>query len=166
MQNQVQQKFLNLLHYDQDLREFHPLIEDLLKDNHNGKEIKSAKELLDKIIDKLNSNNEDGNKMNFYPSDKETNCKQLCLGIATKGYECKREEKKNRTGFKGLIKVIVKYWINCGSINKTTILLTTEWRENSFKNDWVEIVDSYKKQNKKVIIIEFGGIDSYIIRYR
>ena len=164
---QVQQRLLTLFHDDHELREFLPLIEHLLEGIHpNSKEMKSASDLLDEIIDKINSKTGNSIDMNFYPSDNTVNCQEKCLGIATKGYDYKRDEKKNRTGFKGLIKDIVKYWISCGSVNKSTVLLTTEWREKAFKDDWSAIVDTYKKQGKKIIIIEFGGIDSYIVRYR
>lgn len=165
MPNKVEQKLLSLFHDDQDLRELFPSIEDLITHIEN-KETKSATELLEEIIDKLNSSNNNESDLNFYPSDKSGNCKIKCLGIATKGYDYKKDEKKNRTGFKGLIKDIVKYWITCGAINKITVLLTTEWREKAFNDDWKAIVDSYKKQGKKIIIIEFGGVDSHIIRYK
>jgi hypothetical protein len=130
------------------------------------KEVKSPIELLETIIDKFNSDKGISSNRNFYPSTKKIDCKEMCLGIATKGYDYKRDVKRNRTGFKGLIKEIVKYWINCGAINKTTIILTTEWRDKAFKDDWLEIVDTYKKRGKKVVIIEFGGIDNYIIRFK
>lgn len=76
----------------------------------------------------------------------------------------KRDEIKNRTGFKGLIIEIIEYWIGCGNINNKTILFTTDWDNVVFNENWKGIVDKYKSQGKEVKIFEVCD-DKIIVRY-
>ena len=111
-------------------------------------------EILEILIDK----NEDllggNNSFNFYPSDKMTSCRTLCIGIATKKFGYDRVNGTNRTGFKGLIKSLIEYWFSCGDINKNTILLTEDWDEKNFEKEWKDIIDSYKAKGKVIFIIQ------------
>lgn len=165
MSNLTGKNFYEILDEVPELSEILPEIEHYFssQSSSNNKRI-SAKKILEEIIDSNTNRLDTGGRMNFYPSDKSTGCMELCIGIATKGYGRKREEKINRTGFKGLIKEIIQYWMSCGRVNKRTILFTTELRDDDFNANWKDIVDSYKATGKSVKIIEVWN-DNYIVRY-
>ena len=90
---------------------------------------------------------------NFFPSDKPGGaCHEFCFGIATKKFGHNRDVDKNRTGFKGLIKEIVGYWLSCGDINQTSIIHTFDWDEDDFVNNWENIINKYKSKGKNIKI--------------
>jgi len=166
MSNLTEKKFYEILELVPELSHIFPELEHVLKsDLEKTTKAKPAKKILEEIIDKYAIGKGGQGQMNFYPSEVYSPCMELCIGIATKGFGNKRDENNNRTGFKGLIKEIIEYWITCGSINKRTILFTTEWRDDDFVGNWKGIVDKYKAQGKEVIIIEVWN-DNYIIRYK
>jgi hypothetical protein len=165
MTNLNEKEFYQILEVVPELSHIFPELEHVLKSHlDETSKPRPAKKILEEIIDKNAFGRGGQGQMNFYPSEINSPCMELCIGIATKGYGNKRDEKNNRTGFKGLIKEIIEYWISCGSINKRTILLTTEWRDEDFVENWKGIVDKYKAKGKQVIIIEVWN-DKYIIRY-
>jgi hypothetical protein len=126
-----------------------------LKSHSNSDYIKkprSAKKILEDIIDNYSNNNRSKGVMNFYPSNISAPCMELCVGVATKKFGFKRDDDKNRTGFKGLITDIIKYWLNCGSVNTRTILYTTDWDPQAFSENWKSIIDTYKAKGKVVKI--------------
>jgi hypothetical protein len=106
---------------------------------------------LEDLIDSLNgfskskSDKKSEHSFNFYPSDIDGGCHSFCLGIATKKFGHKRDENKNRTGFKGLIKELISYWLTC-NLNKTTIILTTDWDNDVFKELWKDIIESNRRK--------------------
>jgi len=142
----------------------HVLPEDLLFELRPTDNPKSAVKVFENILDLYSSRNSGSASINLFPSISKGDCREVCIGIATRSFGSKRDENRNRTGFKGLIKEIIQYWQNCGSVNMKTILFTCEWRDSDFNKDWKDIVENYKNQGKKVIIIEFwdGG---YIKRF-
>ena len=129
------------------------------------KKPRSAKKILEDIIDNFANNKNGQLVMNFIPSNPGGNCMPLCVGMATKKFGGKRDENKNRTGFKGLITDIIKYWLNCGSVNTRTILYTTDWDNVSFNENWKSIIDTYKAKGKFVKVYEVCD-DKLIERYK
>ncbi len=139
-----------------------------LKSHSNSDYIKkprSAKKILEDIIDNYSNNNRSKGVMNFYPSNISAPCMELCVGVATKKFGFKRDDDKNRTGFKGLITDIIKYWLNCGSVNTRTILYTTDWDPQAFSENWKSIIDTYKAKGKFVKVYEVCD-DKLIERYK
>jgi hypothetical protein len=165
MDNIIEKKFHQILLEIPELAHIFPELEHELNSHllENSKP-KSAKKILEDIIDRNASKSGGQPQMNFYPSEKKVGCFELCIGIATMGYGFKRDDEKNRTGFKGLINEIIEYWITCGSVNKKTILLTTQWKDDDFEEKWKSIVDAYRAKGKQVIIIEVWK-ENYIVRY-
>jgi hypothetical protein len=141
------------------------IFEHLEESLSNSKTRSISKILEDFIDDDSSTKSQSGGSYNFYPSlNKDGDCKEICVGVATRSFGSKWDDDKLRTGFKGLMKEMVQYWENCGSINKTTILLTTEWRDFDFNNDWKDIVDNHVSRGKRVIIIQViqsGKIRTY-----
>jgi hypothetical protein len=149
----------------EDVPEAAGIFEHLEESLNNPKNRTISKVLEDFIDNNSSTKSQSGTSYNFYPSlNKDGDCKEVCVGVATKSFGSKWDEDRLRTGFKGLMKEMIQYWENCGSINKTTILLTTEWRDVDFNNDWKDIVDNHVNRGKKVIIIQViqsGKIRTY-----
>jgi hypothetical protein len=106
---------------------------------------------------------------NFYPSDRSGDCKESCIGVATKKFGHNRVEKKNRTGFEGLIKDIIGQWFRC-SITRNTVILTIDWDEPVFEKEWKQIIDEYvaaSARNKSVKIYHILDypVGTYIQKY-
>ena len=149
----------------EDVPEAADIFEHLEESLNNPKNRTISKVLEDFIDNNSSTKSQPGTSDHFYPSlNKDGDCKEVCVGVATKSFGSKWDEDRLRTGFKGLMKEMIQYWENCGSINKTTILLTTEWRDVDFNNDWKDIVDNHVNRGKKVIIIQViqsGKIRTY-----
>ena len=64
----------------------------------------------------------------------------------------------------GLINEIIEYWFICGSVNKKTILLTTQWNDDDFEKKWKSKVDTYRALGMQLIIIEVWK-EKYFVRY-
>ena len=162
-----EKEFYQILEEVPELSHISPELEHELSSHLNDKTRVSrpAKKILEDIIDKNANGRGSEGKMNFYPSPPpSTSCMKLCIGIATKKFGHKRDENKNRTGFKGLIIEIIEYWIGCGNINNKTILFTADWDNVVFNENWKGIVDKYKSQGKEVKIFEVCD-DKIISRY-
>jgi hypothetical protein len=167
MSNLNEKEFYQILEEVPELSHISPELEHELRSHLNDKirVSRPAKKILEDIIDKNANGRGSQGKMNFYPSPPpSTSCMQLCIGIATKKFGHKRDEIKNRTGFKGLIIEIIEYWIGCGNTNNKTILFTTDWDNVVFNENWKGIVDKYKSQGKEVKIFEVCD-DKIIVRY-
>jgi hypothetical protein len=105
--------------------------------------------------------------MNFYPSASEVGCMEFCFAIATNKFGHEYKKDKKRTGFKGLIKELIKYWLSCSSTNKETEIIVLDWDSEAFEKEWKGIVDHYcSKLSKQVRIYEIMESDnSYVKRY-
>ena len=163
MDNIIVKKFHQILVEIPELAHIFPELEHELNLAKNSKP-RLAKKILEDIIDRNATGRGGQAQMNFFPSEPGGGCFELCIGIATKGYGYKRDIAKNRTGFKGLINEIIEYWFRCGSVNKKTILLTTQWKDDDFEEKWKSKVDAYRALGKQVIIIEVWK-ENYIVRY-
>ena len=134
-------------------------------DKLSGKEVKKY---FEDVIDTINSGGFSGvGSFNFYPSTNSIGCCELCFAIATNKFGHEYKKDKSRTGFKGLIKELIKYWLGCNAINKETVILALDWDDEVFNKEWKEIVDHYRIQlNKTVKIYEIiESSNSYIERY-
>lgn len=113
-----------------------------------------------------NLRNTYGNKtgnINLYPSNEKGSCKSFCLAIATRPFEEKRDGLK--TGFKGLMLSLCAYWIGCLPINRTTLILTSDWNTRKFADYYKEIIDNYVNvHGKKVFIVEVDAA-GFFLRY-
>jgi hypothetical protein len=126
----------------------------------------NLKKELENIIDNINTSFSSPGNFNFYPSDSSTDCKEYCLGIATKKFGHDRLKDKNRTGFKGLIKELVQYWLECGRVNQTTVILVTDWDSGEFQKEWLDIINTRVRTGKSVRIYEIlNDKTSYLQRY-
>ena len=135
--------------------EFPEILHGFRTDNNFDRK-KFVKKDYENLIDRLNSGSGPGT-FNFYPSDKTDGaCHKFCFGIATKKFGHNRELDKNRTGFKGLIKDIIGYWLSCGNINQTTIIHTLDWDEEDFVKDWEDIINHYRNNGKNIKIYEIS----------
>ena len=115
---------------------------------------KFVKKDYENLIDELNKNSDGPSTFNFYPSDKKGGCHEFCFGVATKKFGHSHDLEKNRTGFKGLIKEIIGYWLSCGNVNQTTIIHTLDWDEEAFEKDWEGIINKYKSKGKEIKIYQ------------
>ena len=166
MLNQSVKKLESIINEAPELGPLQDFIKKLLNFGDQKNEIKTVIEFLEELIKYMGHYGSYGS-FNFFPSDAAGSCHELCIGIATKPFEHKyyKNEKGNRTGFKGMIKEIIAYWFNCYDKNKTTLLITPEWRETVFQENWKKIIDAYVKKGRKVIIIEIISLNDYIRRY-
>ena len=115
---------------------------------------KDIEKLFKDIIDGIRRNKNAFSDMNFYPSDQSTNCKNICISIATDKFGWKYNIDTCRTGFKGLIKELIQYWLKCGAVNQKTVIITLDWDDKDFDKDWKNIVDAYVSKGKVVKIYE------------
>jgi|LakMenE18May11ns_1017448.scaffolds.fasta_scaffold9726857_2 hypothetical protein len=146
-------KFHQIIEEVPELTHISPELEHLLLKHSNldtSKKNKSAKKILEDIIDNFANNKNGQSVMNFIPSNPGGNCMPLCVGMATQAYGGKRDEIKHRTGFKGLMIDIIRYWIRCGSVNTKTILFTVQFNNEHFDENWRSILDEYKAKGKVV----------------
>ena len=126
----------------------------------------TLKKELENIIDHINTSSSGTTSFNFYPSDNSTDCKEYCLGIATKKFGHDRLKDKNRTGFKGLIKELVQYWLKCGRINQTTIIIVTDWDGEEFEKEWLDIINARVATGKTVKVYQIlNNKTSYLQHY-
>ncbi len=159
------QKLIRLDSSESDENERHLLrIDDFFKKNNKS----SAKSNLEDWIDEMNKlgKGQGPSSLNFYPSEKGAVCHESCIGVATNPFGHNRDKNRNRTGFEGLMKDIIGHWFNCDN-TRNTILITTDWSEDKFKNEWKQIIDSYTNKNKKVKIYYFLDfpVGTYIQMY-
>jgi len=155
MNNLNEIKFHQIIEEVPELTHISPELEHLLQKHSNldtSKKNKSAKEILEYIIDNFANNKNGQSVMNFIPSKPGGDCRSLCVGMATQAYGGKRDLKKHRTGFKGLMIDIIRCWIRCGSINTKTILFTVQFNNQHFDENWRSILDTYKAKGKVVKI--------------
>ena len=113
--------------------------------------------ILEDWIDEINKlgKGKGPSSFNFYPSEQDGKCHELCIGVATHKFGHNRDKNRNRTGFEGLMKDIIGQWLNC-PITKNTILITTDWDDVAFIKQWIQILDNYTRdKNKKVKIYYF-----------
>jgi hypothetical protein len=89
--------------------------------------------------------------MNLYPSDNKSSCREFCLGIASLGWKSKKRD--NKIGFNNLMENIILYWLSCNRNNRTNLILTSDWYESGFTDNWKEKIDSYVSSGKQVVII-------------
>ena len=143
----------NLFHEVEELHHFSNELEPLFKTTHKPT-AKEIKKYFEDLIDKINAGKSGSGDFNFYPSDKYSACKNLCISIATKQFGHAYDKDKKRTGFKGLIKELICYWLSCGSINQKTIIFTFDWDSQAFDKKWRGIIDHYRSLGKEVIIFE------------
>lgn len=143
----------NLFHEVEELHHFSNELEHLFKTTHKPS-AKEIKKFFEDLIDRINSGKFAGADFNFYPSDKTSDCKNNCISIATKKFGHAYDSEKNRTGFKGLIKKLICYWLSCGRINEKTTIFTFDWDSDAFDKEWRGIIDHYCSLGKKVIIYE------------
>jgi len=147
------QSLISLIHEVEELNFYSNEFEQLFLMNHKPS-AKEIKKFFEDLIDLINSGKFAGADFNFYPSDKTSDCKNHCISIATKKFGHAYDSEKNRTGFKGLIKKLISYWLSCGRINEKTIIFTFDWDSDAFDKEWRGIIDHYCSLGKKVIIYE------------
>lgn len=139
-------------------------IDEFFKKKPNG----SAKSILEDWIDDMNKlgSGQGPSSFNFYPSEDGGVCHESCIGVATNSFGSNRDKNRNRTGFEGLMKDIIGQWFNCDN-TKNTVLMTTDWDETVFNNQWKQIIDSYTNKNKRVKIFFFlpFPVGNYIQMY-
>lgn len=104
---------------------------------------------LDEFWDKMNRDNNDN--MNLYPSNNKGDCRKFCLGIASLGWKSKKRD--NNIGFNSLMEDLILYWLSCNGTNRTNLILTSDWYESGFSENWKEKIDSYVSSGKQVVII-------------
>ena len=104
-----------------------------------------------------------GSSINLYPSNYKGACHSFCLAIANKKFD--KPRKGLDSGFKGIMLNLFAYWFSCLDINDTTLILTSDWDNEIFENQYKEIIDSYTQtHNKKVYIID-AGPTGFFLRY-
>ncbi len=100
---------------------------------------------------------------NFYPSDTNVPCAELCIGFAEDSFGAYRKNQNDlKIGFKGLMIDIIKCWFTCFDKNKETILFTINWNEKEFEKDWLPIIEAYTSRDKKVLVIQLTSNDCLV----
>ena len=116
---------------------------DGLRTNAKDRDV-NMKKIIEAVIDGIARNND---PINLIPSDHKTKCHHFLLAIAGAGFG--REK-----GFKGIMRDTVQHWFRCE--NKETLILTLDWDDNKFKNDWLGIIQAYESRGHEVFVIQYG----------
>lgn len=105
--------------------------------------------------------NHGGNAMNLFPSNNKSVCHSFCLAIATKKFD--KPRKGLESGFKGLIMEMAAYWFSCLNVNRKTLILTTSWDNQSFEENYKNIIDQFTGvHNKNVYVVEIGPTGAFL----
>jgi hypothetical protein len=118
----------------------------------NERDGRTLKDQLEDLIYSINNRSQGAGNTNFFPSNLNGKCQSFCLGVATKKFDHKREKDRNRTGFKGLIRELIAYWFTC-NVNQKTIILTTDWDNEAFEDEWKAIIQAYKNNTRHEVEI-------------
>ena len=125
-----------------------------------GLENQSIEDKLKDLRNQLDSNNGQGT-MNLFPSDKTGACHSFCVAIAIKKFD--KPRKGLESGFKGLILEMAAYWFSCLNVNRNTLIFTTSWDNQSFEENYKNIIDQFTRvHNKNVYIIEVGPTGGFL----
>lgn len=128
--------------------------------NLKGPENRSVEDKLKDLRNRLDSNNGQGT-MNLFPSNNEGACHPFCVAIAIKKFD--KPRKGLESGFKGLILEMAAYWFSCLNINHNTLILTTSWDNQSFEENYKNMIDQFTRvHKKKVYIIEVGPTGGFL----
>jgi hypothetical protein len=100
--------------------------------------------------------------MNLIPSEFKGSCRAFCLAIASKKFD--KPRKGLESGFKGIILHLFAYWFGCLSINKETLILTSNWDNEGFEQ-YKPAIDNYVKTHNKIVCIIEVGPTGYFLRY-
>jgi hypothetical protein len=126
------------------------ILEKLLQSNYSNSDSKNGNSIiLDEFWDQMSRDK--NNDMNLYPSNNKGSCREFCLGIASLGWKSKKRD--NKIGFNNLMENIILYWLSCNRTNRTNLILTSDWYEGGFTDNWKEKIDSYVSSGKQVVII-------------
>ena len=126
------------------------ILEKLLQSNYSNSDSKNGNTInLDGFWDQMSR--EKNQDMNLYPSDNKGDCRKFCLGIANLGWKAKKRD--TNIGFNSLMEDLILYWLSCNGTNRTNLILTSDWYESGFSENWKEKIDSYVSSGKQVVII-------------
>jgi len=135
----------------------------LANDEMNNPSEPSNKSQEDKLKDLRNllDSNHGGKAMNLFPSNNKIVCHSFCLAIATKKFD--KPRKGLESGFKGLFMELAAYWFSCLNVNRKTLILTTSWDNQSFEENYKNIIDRFTEvHNKNVFIVELGPTGAFL----
>jgi hypothetical protein len=125
---------------------------------------KNGKSLKDILTEIIHSEGQ-GTHYNFIPAvEKENSCKYLCIGIATEEMGANKKGEL-RVGFDGLMRLTIENWLNCNQINKTTVLITSNWDEKKFDRDWLSIINTRVKNGKSVLVLQVSKNGEFLIQF-
>lgn len=128
--------------------------------NFIGPENRSVEDKLKDLRNRLDSNNGQGT-MNLFPSNNKAACHSFCVAIAIKKFD--KPRKGLESGFKGLILEMAAYWFSCLNVNRNTLIFTTSWDNQSFEENYKNIIDQFiRVHNKNVYIIEVGPTGGFL----
>jgi hypothetical protein len=108
------------------------------------------------------------NVFNFIPSaGPNGSCSSFCLTIVAAGFgrnslfHSSRFNNSRSLNFLQAILLLAAYWFACFNINEENLILTPDWNEEEFDNNYKSIIDNYcNHHQKKVFIVEVsnGGL--------
>jgi len=125
-----------------------------------GSKNQGIEDKLKDLRNQLDSNN-GRSTMNLFPSNNKGACHSFCVAIAIKKFD--KPRKGLESGFKGLILEMAAYWFSCLNINRDTLILTTSWDNQSFEENYKNIIDQFTRvHNKYVYIIEVGPTGGFL----
>ena len=113
---------------------------------------KEIEDFLDSLREDIESNNL-GVPINLYPSKNGVGCRTCCVSISSLPFGEKRYGLKS--GFKGTMLDMAAYWIHCIKVNKSTLIVTSDFVPRQFNELYKKIIDNYVSiHDKKVIVVE------------
>ena len=102
------------------------------------------KPIITSVIESVNSK---GESINFIPGGQRSKCCDFLFAIAGGGFGSEK-------GFKGIMKNAVQHWFKCE--NKETLIMTLDWDDNKFRNDWLGIIEAYETKGYQVTVLQYG----------
>ena len=156
------ESIIQLLHLEED-EQITSILRDLAYDDSMKSvslENPNIEEKLKDLRNRLDSNHGRSN-MNLFPSNNKGACHPSCVAIAIKKFD--KPRKGLESGFKGLILEMAAYWFSCLNINRNTLILTMSWDNQSFEENYKNIIDQFTRvHNKNVYIIEVGPTGGFL----
>ena len=102
--------------------------------------------------------------INLIPSEQTSDCKPFCLAIANGAFGEKHYKNQYKTGFKGMMFMLIRNWFSCLAVNRETLILTLQWDSNSFNESYEPLITEFcKTHNKKVFIIHISNSNANLM---
>lgn len=118
---------------------------------HGGKSI-SSKEVLSDIQDATNQN---GDRINFYPSDSKGSCCDQLMVLALNGWPAAYGTHGNLNCGQALEILVQHVQGCCHNMTRWAVLVTANW-DNFAYDKWQNNIEVMRKQGVKIVFLQLG----------